>query len=203
MCPVILSKAKELPTKGTSVILSKAKELRTQKKLKKMKQNGTIELEGMEFHSFHGCLESERREGNLFTVDFRACLDLGKAAATDSLEDTLDYGRIYDIVAGQMQIPSDLIENVAGRIISAISDEFPWLDDFSVRVSKRNPPVSGRAAWSRVTLRHSGTPCHLEPSCHPDIPCHPDTPCHPERSEGSVTENQSCHPEQSEGSAGK
>ena len=105
------------------VILSKAKELRTQKKLKKMKQNGTIELEGMEFHSFHGCLESERREGNLFTVDFRACLDLGKAAATDSLEDTLDYGRIYDIVAGQMQIPSDLIENVAGRIISAISDD--------------------------------------------------------------------------------
>ena len=159
------------------VILSEAKDLPTQKKLKKMKQNGTIELEGMEFHSFHGCLESERREGNLFTVDFRACLDLGKAAATDSLEDTLDYGRIYDIVAGQMQIPSDLIENVAGRIISAISDEFPWLDDFSVRVSKRNPPVSG--------------------------PCHPDTPCHPERSEGSVTENQSCHPEQSEGSAGK
>ena len=64
-----------------------------------MKRNGTIELEGMEFHSHHGCLEHERREGNLFTVDFKARLDLGKAAETDSLEDTLDYGRIYDIIA--------------------------------------------------------------------------------------------------------
>lgn len=122
-----------------------------------MKKNGTIELEGMEFHSFHGCLESERRNGNLFVVDFKANLDLSRPAETDSLEDTLDYGKIYDTVARQMQIPSDLLEHVAGRIVTEISREFPWLEDFSVRVSKRNPPVSGPAAWSRVTLT-----CHQE-----------------------------------------
>ncbi len=122
-----------------------------------MKKNGTIELEGMEFKAFHGCLPQERREGNLFLVDFTGELDLTKAAESDSLEDTLDYGKIYDIVAEQMRIPSDLLENVAGRIVSAISNEFPCLEDFSVRVSKRNPPVNGTAAWSRVTLRHSST----------------------------------------------
>lgn len=129
-----------------------------------MKKNGTIELEGMEFHSFHGCLESERRDGNLFVVDFKANLDLSRPAATDSLSDTLDYGKIYDTVARQMQIPSDLLEHVAGRIVAEISREFPWLEDFSVRVSKRNPPVSGPAAWSRVTLSRQpgGTASHQE-----------------------------------------
>ena len=102
-----------------------------------MKNNGTIELEGMEFRAFHGCLEHERREGNLFTVDFRTDLDISRAAESE------------------MAQPSDLLEHVAGRIAKAISGAFPWIDDFSIRVSKRNPPVSGPAAWSRVTLRHS------------------------------------------------
>ncbi len=120
-----------------------------------MKNNGTIELEGMEFRAFHGCLEHERREGNLFTVDFRTDLDISRAAESDRLEDTLDYGAVYGIIAAEMAQPSDLLEHVAGRIAKAISGAFPWIDDFSIRVSKRNPPVSGPAAWSRVTLRHS------------------------------------------------
>ncbi len=143
-----------------------------------MEKNGTIELEGMEFTAFHGCLEHERREGNLFTVDFKGEVDISKAAETDALEDTLDYGKIYDIVAEQMRTPSNLLENVAYRIASAIRREFPYIGQFSVRISKRNPPVSGTAAWSRVTLS-----CHPEPhsSCHPE----PHSSCHPEQSEGS------------------
>ena len=41
---------------------------------------GLIELEGMEFHSFHGVLESEKVDGNLFIVDFRGILDMRAAA---------------------------------------------------------------------------------------------------------------------------
>lgn len=106
----------------------------------------------MEFHSYHGCLEREKQEGNLFTVDFRGELDMAAAAAGDKLEDALDYGHLYDIVAGQMALPSDLLENVAARIVDAIDAAFPQLESFTVRVSKKNPPVNGPAAWSRVTL---------------------------------------------------
>ena len=112
----------------------------------------TIELEGMEFHAFHGCLESERRDGNLFTVDFRGELDLSRAAESDDLQDTADYGRIYDIAAAEMAVPANLIENVAGRIADAIKSEFPRFARFSVRVSKKNPPVAGKAQWSRITI---------------------------------------------------
>lgn len=113
---------------------------------------GAIELEGMEFHAFHGCLEQERREGNTFIVDFYAETDLSEAAESDDLKDTVDYGKVYDIVAREMAIPSNLLEHVASRILKAVEDEFDGFTYTRVRVSKKNPPVNGTCAWSRVTV---------------------------------------------------
>lgn len=117
-----------------------------------MEKIGTIELEGMEFKAYHGCLEQEKVKGNCFIVDFRGELDLSRAAASDNLNDTLNYGEIYDIVADEMSIPSELLENVAGRIVKEIENRCPQLLSFSIRVSKKRPPVDGVAQWSRVTL---------------------------------------------------
>ncbi len=117
-----------------------------------MENLGVIELEGMEFKAYHGCLEQEKVRGNVFTVDFRGELDLSAAAESDNLNDTLNYGDIYDIVAEEMSIPSELLENVAGRIMKEIERRYPQLVRFSVRVSKKRPPVEGVAQWSRVTL---------------------------------------------------
>ncbi len=108
----------------------------------------------MEFKAYHGCLEQEKIRGNSFTVDFRGELDLSAAAESDNLNDTLNYADIYEIVADEMSIPSELLENVAGRIVKAIEKRFPELSSFSVRVSKKKPPVDGVAQWSRVTLFH-------------------------------------------------
>ena len=113
---------------------------------------GIIELEEMRFWAFHGCLESERRNGNLFLVDFRGELDMRKAAESDNLEDTVNYGLVYDLVKEEMSVPSDLLENVAGRIVRRIAERFPEFVRFSVRVSKRRPPAEGPVQWSRVTL---------------------------------------------------
>jgi len=119
-----------------------------------MKDIGIIELEGMEFKAYHGCLEQEKIRGNSFTVDFRGELDLSAAAESDNLNDTLNYGEIYDLIAEEMSVPSELLENVAGRIVKEIERRFPQLISFSVRVSKKRPPVDGVAQWSRVTLYH-------------------------------------------------
>ena len=118
-----------------------------------MEKIGIIELEGMEFKAYHGCLEQEKVRGNSFTVDFRGERDLSAAVLSDNLNDTLNYAEIYDIVAEEMSIPSELLENVAGRIVHGIEKRFPELISFSVRVSKKRPPVDGVAQWSRVTLR--------------------------------------------------
>ena len=113
---------------------------------------GTLELEGMEFRAYHGCLERERIAGNDFVVDFRGEIDMSAAAESDRLEDAVNYALIYDAVAEEMARPSDLLEHVAGRIVKAIAERFPEFISFSVRISKKRPPVSGVVQWSRVTL---------------------------------------------------
>ena len=116
---------------------------------------GTLELEGMEFRAHHGCLERERIAGNDFVVDFRGEMDMSAAAESDRLEDAVNYALIYDVVAEEMAKPSDLLEHVAGRIVKALETRFPEFITFSVRVSKRRPPVAGIVQWSRITLYHN------------------------------------------------
>ena len=111
-----------------------------------------LELDGMEFHAYHGCLEEERCAGNTFVVDFKGQFPMEAAASSDRLEDSVDYSRIYDVIAAQMAVPSNLLENVAGRIVEAISEALPEIQHFTVRVSKKRPPVNGICEWSRVTL---------------------------------------------------
>lgn len=125
------------------------------KPVKNMDKKGILELEGMEFRAYHGCLEKERTEGNDFVVDFRGEMYMDAAAESDSLDDALNYALIYDAVAEEMKIPSDLLEHVAGRIVKSIAEKFPQLLSFSVRVSKSRPPVDGNVKWSRITLSHS------------------------------------------------
>ena len=76
------------------------------------------------------------------------------AAESDRLEDAVNYALIYEVVAEEMAKPSDLLENVAGRIVKALEKRFPEFESFSVRVSKKRPPVNGIVQWSRITLYH-------------------------------------------------
>ena len=57
-----------------------------------------VRLNNMEFYAYHGCLDSERREGNRFRVDFAYDYDMRKAARSDELREAIDYGVVYDII---------------------------------------------------------------------------------------------------------
>ena len=72
--------------------------------------------------------------------DQSICLPL---PARIDLQDTLDYSRVYEIVARVMASPSNLIEKVAGDIMSAVLDEFPYLGEVEVTVRKMRPPIDG------------------------------------------------------------
>ena len=112
-----------------------------------------MELTGMEFHAYHGCFEQERAEGNLFVVDLSMDIPLKKAAKTDSLSSTVDYGDVYKVVREQMEQPSNLLEHVAWRILEAVCGAFPEGKGVTVKVSKQNPPVGGTCRWSSVTVK--------------------------------------------------
>jgi len=112
-----------------------------------------LELEGMEFFARHGCSEKERADGNVFTVDFMAETECGEEE-DDDLASHIDLARVYEVIALQVETPSNLIETVAHRIVRALEAEFPQIGHFSIRLSKKNPPLpgAGKASWSRVTV---------------------------------------------------
>ena len=107
----------------------------------------------MTFFARHGCLPEERAAGNMFKADFSCNLDTTEAEACDSLSGTVDYSRIYAIIAEAMQTPSNLLEHVAGRAADAIQAEFPNIVSFELTISKKNPPVGGECEWAEVCVR--------------------------------------------------
>ena len=111
-----------------------------------------VRLEGMEFKAFHGCLESERKEGNRFRVDLEYDYDISKASETDDLTFAVDYSAVYDTVAGEMGKQSYLLENVATRIARAVKTGFPRITSGRVTVTKFNPPIDGFAESSSVSV---------------------------------------------------
>lgn len=102
---------------------------------------GTLKLTGMEFYAFHGVMEQEKREGNRFTVDLECVYDMTDAGRYDLLKSAVNYANIYDIIRHEMEIPSDLIENVAYRILDSIEYNFRTIKKCTVTVSKYNPPL--------------------------------------------------------------
>jgi dihydroneopterin aldolase len=114
-----------------------------------------IELLGLVVHGQHGVFPEERRDGQDFVVDITVWIDLAAAAASDDLNDTLDYGsladRAADIVAGPAR---NLIETVAGEIAEDVmTDE--RVHAVEVVVHKPSAPIPLQFADVAVVARRS------------------------------------------------
>lgn len=114
-----------------------------------------IELTGLRVRGHHGVFEHERRDGQEFVVDLVLWVDSRPAAASDDLNDTVDYGalaqRAHDIVAGE---PRNLIETVAAEIADDIvADEKVYAVE--VTVHKPSAPIPLSFADVAVVARRS------------------------------------------------
>lgn len=103
-------------------------------------------------------MEQERLTGGDFTVSVRVSFPLGKAARTDNVDDTLNYATLYEIINKEMQKPSCLLENVAGRIGGSIFAAFPGVDALTVKVTKLNPPTGGDMDGASIELNLERSP---------------------------------------------
>lgn len=112
----------------------------------------TIELEGAEFRAPHGCYDLEKVVGNRFLVDVLLEVEIGDAAAEDELLKSVNYLGVYELVAGEMQQPSDTLENVAYRIQSTLHGAFSQIVSSKIKVSKLAPPLGGKVEKVSVTL---------------------------------------------------
>jgi len=113
---------------------------------------GLIQIENMEFYSFHGHFKEERIVGNKFIVDLTIETDMKKPAESDNLKDAVNYQRIYEIVKQQMEKKSHLLEHIAGRILDAVYAEMEGITKATIKVSKMNPPMGGKIGSVSVII---------------------------------------------------
>src|ERR1019366_2724470 len=104
---------------------------------------GIIKIEGMRFRSRHGCMEEEAKIGGMYIVDVLLDTDFREAAESDKLSSTIDYCEVYEIVKGEMDIRSKLIEHVAQRIVNKLKTTFTQVHYTEVSVTKLSPPING------------------------------------------------------------
>ena len=100
-----------------------------------------IFLSNVKFYARHGVGAQEKLVGNTFIVDLRLKLDFSGAIDSDDLNFTVSYADVYKVVKAEMKIPSLLLENVSGRIIKRLFEDFPTVEAIDLKLSKQNPPM--------------------------------------------------------------
>jgi 7,8-dihydroneopterin aldolase/epimerase/oxygenase len=113
---------------------------------------GLIQIEGMEFYSFHGHYKEERKVGNRFLVDLTIEAEMEKPADSDNLKDAVNYQQAYQIVKQEMEKKSYLLEHLAARILNALFSEMVGIRKATVKVTKMNPPMGGKIGSVSVTM---------------------------------------------------
>ncbi len=113
----------------------------------------SIQLHEIRFYAYHGVMEQERRVGGDYVVSLSVDTDLSVPVVSDRVEDTLNYAALYDVVAREMNIPSQLLEHVAGRIGQGVLDAFPQVTALTVEVRKENPPMGADCQGASVEIK--------------------------------------------------
>ena len=115
-----------------------------------MSQLLTVFLSNLRFRAYHGLYPEERQKGNDFVVNMEVSY-IPKSGMITSLEDTIDYASLFNIINTNMQQPVDLLETLVQGIAHEIHKVFPHVKKITVSVEKLNPPIdkfSGSAAVS-------------------------------------------------------
>jgi len=102
----------------------------------------TIEITGLSLYTHHGTTDAEREVGQRLVVDLR--LDVGQtdATVTDSIEDTIDYADVCQLVALVAQQRSHrTLERLCGTIASRLLADYE-LEGVWVKATKPEPPIA-------------------------------------------------------------
>lgn len=96
-----------------------------------------IYLNDLKIETVIGIFDWERRIKQTVSIDLEMAADIARAAASDSIDDTLDYKAVAKrLIAFVGESQFQLVETLAERVAGIVLDEFgvPWV---RVRINKR------------------------------------------------------------------
>lgn len=112
----------------------------------------TIELRDLQFYSFHGLYEEEKKVGGDFVVDVRAKFP-AEGHALKSIDETVNYAALFAIVKEEMDRPRELLETVAQSIAEKIYAKYNVINEVDIRIEKKNAPIVGLSGSVAASYR--------------------------------------------------
>lgn len=102
-----------------------------------------IFIRGLVVHAHHGVMAHEAEVGQRFVIDLDLALDLGRAAASDHLADTVSYAAVAETTAEAFTTRSfKLLEAAAGAVAAAVLVRFERVQAVTVTVHKPHAPIA-------------------------------------------------------------
>lgn len=109
-----------------------------------------VHLHDLGFHSFHGIHAEEKIVGNDYTVNISAEFQ-ETTGIIQSINETVNYTDLYNIVRERMNVPTPLLETVIMDIGNEIHREFPNIHSINISIKKLHPPIEGIQGSAGVT----------------------------------------------------
>ncbi|MDR0961495.1 MAG: dihydroneopterin aldolase [Mediterranea sp.] len=114
-----------------------------------------ISLDNLRIYAYHGVFPEERAVGTDFIINLRMKVRIEQASLTDDVADTVSYADVCEVVKQEMDIPSNLLEYVCGRIVRRLFVTFPAIENIELKLSKCRPPMDAQVDSASVELHAS------------------------------------------------
>jgi dihydroneopterin aldolase len=112
-------------------------------------------IERLELTGFHGVAPEERKLGNRFVFDIDMAVE-GKADITDDISDTVEYGKVCELVKTISDSSCFLtVEALAAAVAGGILAGFPQAKEVEVRCAKQLPPIPLNVQSAGAIVRRS------------------------------------------------
>ncbi len=112
----------------------------------------TVELHNLILHGYHGVFEEEKKVMNTFEVSLSVKYD-DKKSDFNSLEDTISYVDLYEIVKQKIKVPVFLLEKLCQGIIRKIKHQYPSVREVNISIYKLQAPIENFQGKVGVTMR--------------------------------------------------
>lgn len=107
-----------------------------------MSETGSILIEKLDIYAYHGFFSEEERLGQRFILDIALATDIRASAISDSLADTVDYGKVVAVASEAFTARRyNLLEAAARAVAIAVLDGFPAVSRVEITLRKPAPPI--------------------------------------------------------------
>ncbi|MBS1626450.1 MAG: dihydroneopterin aldolase [Bacteroidetes bacterium] len=100
----------------------------------------SICLHNIIFRAYHGLYEEEKMNGNNFEVNVEIKYHPAEKII-QSIEHTINYETVFNLVEARMKIATPLLETVAMEIAEKILQHFNLAEEIFISIKKLHPPI--------------------------------------------------------------